>query len=1168
MPPRLRLSLPKPRTHLQSNMNNPKIHSPSCRLLCSLLLALATVMADRLSAATPYAMSGGDYSENFSEIANWANNFASGIGADRWGSVAVNATGTIPDGQRTSVSTATFVTSSSGGVQKGSGNIVLLATGSGDNSSASAIDLFLDFTGRNAGTLSFDWAEINNTTGNRASSIKVYTSTDGSTFTELSAGFFTVTNNVAASGTKSGITLPAGFSGSATARIRFYIYNGGLQPAGATGSRPKISLDNIAVTSTAGCAAPTVTAPTAAPAASVCAGTEVILTANASGGTAPYSYQWKKGGTNIAGATSSTFTNTSPVANDSGNYTVEVTSSCGGAPATSPALTVTINGLPASTITAPSGACANSTGNSASVPNAGAGAAYTWSITGGSIDSGAGTSTISFSAGASGTVELTCAVTNSLGCGSSSGASVAIGGPNATITAAASVCAGTSGHAASVLDAGVGATYAWTITGGAIDSGAGTRAITYTAASSGSVALGCTVTSAGGCNSVGNTSVNINALPDPTITAAATVCGSSLGNAASVPDAGPGSAYGWTVTGGNITGGAGTRAITYTAAATGTVSLHCSVTNGNGCVAIGNAGATITESPGSTISAASSTCAGSTGNNASVPDAGIGASYAWTISNGSITAGDGTRQIQFTAGSSGLVTLGCVVTGPNGCASTNGAASVLINTFLASTTVFSENMGVPSGNTVVNSYTGWQNGAPIVFSSSTAAQPDVRTTTASTGYAGASGGGNVFFGTSGGAERSFTIAGINTLGLGGLQLQFGLNKVQAGVEPMVVEVSSDGTTWTALTVPQPASIGVWTWTTASGTIPSTANLRIRFSKNSTTAQYRVDDVKLVSLSTGAAISGPTSLCAGSSAILTASAGSSWSWSNGSNTQSILINPLVPTDYSVTITDANGCSSTASTTVTVDALPSISSITPASALKNVGESVTFTVTASGTGLHYQWRTNGVPISGAADQNTYTINAVAVGDAATYDCVVSGACNPSATSDPVVLTVNRPPVAQDDTAGAPAGQTIVIPAAKLTRNDSDADGDALTVISASGATLADNAITYNVPASGTSGSFSYTISDGRGGTASATVTVTISGNGEGFNRIASDTLGNGDVRLIYRGIPGFSYALDWTHSLTPPISWTPLGTNQVNPTGALLFTNTPSGGADFYRTRHVP
>jgi hypothetical protein len=55
------------------------------------------------------------------------------------------------------------------------------------------------------------------------------------------------------------IALPASFSNSATARLRFYYHNG---TGGTTGSRPKISIDNLIVTGVA--SSPCVT-PSAAP---------------------------------------------------------------------------------------------------------------------------------------------------------------------------------------------------------------------------------------------------------------------------------------------------------------------------------------------------------------------------------------------------------------------------------------------------------------------------------------------------------------------------------------------------------------------------------------------------------------------------------------------------------------------------------------------------------------------------------------------------------------------------------------------------------------------------------------------------------------------------------------------------------------------------------------
>ncbi|MEO8191128.1 MAG: FG-GAP-like repeat-containing protein [Acidobacteriota bacterium] len=57
----------------------------------------------------------------------------------------------------------------------------------------------------------------------------------------------------------------------------------------------------------------------------------------------------------------------------------------------------------------------------------------------------------------------------------------------------------------------------------------------------------------------------------------------------------------------------------------------------------------------------------STGNTASVPDAGPGASYLWTIQGGTITGGQGTRTITFTAGSAGSVVLSISETIASGC---------------------------------------------------------------------------------------------------------------------------------------------------------------------------------------------------------------------------------------------------------------------------------------------------------------------------------------------------------------------------------------------------------------------------------------------------------------------------------------------------------------------
>ncbi|MFB9090632.1 lamin tail domain-containing protein, partial [Flavobacterium paronense] len=73
--------------------------------------------------------------------------------------------------------------------------------------------------------------------------------------------------------------------------------------------------------------------------------------------------------------------------------------------------------------------------------------------------------------------------------------------------------------------------------------------------------------------------------------------------------------------------------------------------------------------PSQTITALSSTvCANSTGNTASVPVT-AGATYNWTISGGTITAGQTGSTVTYTAGTGSSLTLNCVVTSSAGCAS-------------------------------------------------------------------------------------------------------------------------------------------------------------------------------------------------------------------------------------------------------------------------------------------------------------------------------------------------------------------------------------------------------------------------------------------------------------------------------------------------------------------
>ena len=107
----------------------------------------------------------------------------------------------------------------------------------------------------------------------------------------------------------------------------------------------------------------------------------------------------------------------------------------------------------------------------------------------------------------------------------------------------------------------------------------------------------------------------------------------------------------------------------------------------------------------------------------------------------------------------------------------------------------------------------------------------------------------------------------------------------------------------------------------------------------------------------------------------------------------------------------------------------------------------------------------------------------------------------TTDPSVTLVNgvpnHPPVARRDTVTLTGSSTVLVDVAA---NDTDADGDALTVVSATDpahgtATVEGNQVRYTNTDLASTDTFIYTIEDGAGGTASALVTVTIDTDGDG-------------------------------------------------------------------------
>jgi hypothetical protein len=92
-------------------------------------------------------------------------------------------------------------------------------------------------------------------------------------------------------------------------------------------------------------------------------------------------------------------------------------------------------------------------------------------------------------------------------------------------------------------------------------------------------------------------------------------------------------------------------------------------------------------------------------------------------------------------------------------------------------------------------------------------------------------------------------------------------------------------------------------------------------------------------------------------------------------------------------------------LTVNTSPAIT-VQPINKTTDLGVSVTFSVTATGEALTYQWQKGGVNINGAT-ASTYTIASPVVSDTGKYEVVVSGTLSPSVTSNPATLTINLSP-----------------------------------------------------------------------------------------------------------------------------------------------------------------
>jgi len=248
-----------------------------------------------------------------------------------------------------------------------------------------------------------------------------------------------------------------------------------------------------------------------------------------------------------------------------------------------------------------------------------------------------------------------------------------------------------------------------------------------------------------------------------------------------------------------------------------------------------------------------------------------------------LSVNSSTGLISGTATASGTSTVAISATNSAG----TGSASVLITiaSAFSPVTVFSENMGSPVGTTSIVSNT-FQN-SNLVFSGT----GDVRSTSNSSGYAAASAGGNIYI--SNVVDTSFVISGIDTRTYSTLSLSFGhFKSTLAANNELVVEVSADGIAYTGLSYTRSTgnNTAAWLKVAPTGSIPSVANLRIRFRQTSSTSEFRVDDVILTGVALPSAVSVTGMPSAFRTTYGTSSSATSFTVSGQNLTAGILVTP--------------------------------------------------------------------------------------------------------------------------------------------------------------------------------------------------------------------------------------------------------------------------------------
>jgi large repetitive protein len=875
----------------------------------------------------------------------------------------------------------------------------------------------------------------------------------------------------------------------------------------------------------------TISAPTL-----LCYGTTATLTANVTGGIAPYFYFWN------TGQNTQTISNMLP-----GTYSITVTGSGGNACSATATVTIVanpqiiVNTSPNNSISCSTTAIisANATGGTGTLN-------YLWS------NGATTTSTIVYT----GTYVVT--VTDAVGCSANS--SVTVIASNSTLTASVNqppvLCNGATTTLTVAASGGFGAySYSWNTgaTSSSIVAGAGN----YCA----------TVTDGGGCTTSACVSVSQNPplllnVPTPPV-----VCNGSTATVTAYSSGGqPPYSYLWS-------NGQATQSITALAGnytATVTDAIGCSV----------SASVTISQATPLNLTMTSTQVSCFGGNNgtatANVTGGTPGFFYSWSPYGGSSATASNLMTGNFTVQVTDAI--GCTISSPITVTQPSALnATITVNNNVS---CYNGNNGsatvIPTGGTPTYSYSWNPTGGSGQSANSLAAgnyfvtvtdfngctqnvttsitQPSPLTgATSSTTNVSCNGGnnGSATVSASGGtagytyswaptggsnATANNLIAGSYTVTITDSKGCTALVNLNITQPPALIinitgttDVSCYGGANGSATVNVTGGTGPYTylWSTNGQTTPTANNLTVgNYSVTVTDSKGCVATSSTIAISQPPLLSvtaSPSSSISCNSTITissTANGGSggyNYQWSNGATTPSITVGTGT---YTIVVTDANGC--TANNSVSVMASNSTLAVN-ISPISNICFGSTTTIAANASGgfgsYTYNWSTGAATSSIIGGAGNYCVQVTDGGGC------VTNACISVVQNSPVSASIGTPPV--------------VCPGATTSITAAGSGGQApYSFLWNTGQT--------NAAISKPAGTYSVTVSDATGSSCSATATVTINQETPMDLSVTSTNVscygGNNGTAIVYAsaGMPGYTY------------SWSPSG--GVNSSATNLIPNT--------------